>query len=281
MEPKVNYALVGIFVVVFGVVGVGIVLWLLGGSGYSNYKRCVVYTNSNISGLHTDSDVRYKGFSVGKVESIEIEKKHPDFFRINILVDKNLPVDGNTVAQISSNGLTGISYINLFFEKNPPRLPFKPDTPYPTIPSIPSKIEQLTDVVMDALDSINRVAESIDRLMDNSTISNFQSLIKNSNNAAHNIAEAAKHTNRLMSGLEEDVRLFRGVIVKLDNLTVSAGRLIDTSNRTIDEFRGGTLVEGYYAIKKLKRLIDDTRQLIDELRYNPSLLINGRREGNR
>ncbi|AEA33879.1 MlaD family protein [Hippea maritima] len=287
MEPKVNYALVGIFVIIFSIIGIGIVLWLIGGSNYTNYKRYIVYTNSNISGLHVDSDVKYKGLSVGKVEDILIDQRHPDFFKIIILIERNLPLKANMAARISSNGLTGISYINLIYTNNPPKLPgYLKNEPYPVIGSIPSNIEEISSVIMETADSLKSISNKINVLLDNSTENNIKHFIKNSNDAAAQLALAANHLNqtlsevdRLVSLLTLDTKQIAVLLSKFDALSSSVSELIGNSNKTLNYFRDTSLQKSYEVLIKIKSLLTSTKEFVDELKYNPSLLIDRRKEG--
>ena len=51
MEPKVNYLLVGLFVVVLGAASLAVVLWLSKGDYRGVYDRYYTYMRESVSGL--------------------------------------------------------------------------------------------------------------------------------------------------------------------------------------------------------------------------------------
>ena len=55
MEPKVNYLLVGLFVVVLGAASLAVVLWLSKGDYRGVYDRYYTYMRESVSGLSVSS----------------------------------------------------------------------------------------------------------------------------------------------------------------------------------------------------------------------------------
>ena len=68
MEPKVNYVVVGIFVVLLGFLLVAVVLWLGKGLDREVYDRYYAYMEESVAGLSVDAAVKYRGVEVGRSE---------------------------------------------------------------------------------------------------------------------------------------------------------------------------------------------------------------------
>jgi phospholipid/cholesterol/gamma-HCH transport system substrate-binding protein len=70
-------------------------------------------TQSSVTGLSPDADVRYRGLTVGNVQSIELDVKHPGQILIHIMVDRKTPVTHSTFGTLGLQGVTGIAFIQL------------------------------------------------------------------------------------------------------------------------------------------------------------------------
>ena len=74
MDDKVNYTLVGAFVLLLATLLVGGVLWLSAGlSSRKAMDRYQAVIEESVAGLNTDAPVKYLGVDVGKVERIQID----------------------------------------------------------------------------------------------------------------------------------------------------------------------------------------------------------------
>ena len=81
MEPKVNYILVGAFVVLLGATILGAIFWL-GKTDYRGiYDRYYVYTRESVAGLSVDSTVKYRGVDVGRVKQVILNPENAEEVR--------------------------------------------------------------------------------------------------------------------------------------------------------------------------------------------------------
>lgn len=55
------------------------------------------------------SDVSYKGFSIGKVSDISINKNNPKFVSVYVKINSQIPIYKQTVATLQSIGITEVS----------------------------------------------------------------------------------------------------------------------------------------------------------------------------
>ncbi|MDP2786291.1 MAG: MCE family protein, partial [Sulfurimicrobium sp.] len=62
METKVNYTIVGLFVILLFAALVAGILWLSGGAQYrKTYDTYLAYMNESVSGLNLNAPVKYRG----------------------------------------------------------------------------------------------------------------------------------------------------------------------------------------------------------------------------
>jgi phospholipid/cholesterol/gamma-HCH transport system substrate-binding protein len=144
-RKKFSSFLLGLFVT-GGFIILAAILVFVGATQYfERGKRYISYFNESVQGLQKDSEVKFRGVKVGRVEDIIIA---PDNKQVGVVMIINLKFDPTQgyVAQLELTGITGIMFINLV-----PQNPEKPYVPpkitfvskYPVIPSQPSEIKRI------------------------------------------------------------------------------------------------------------------------------------------
>ncbi len=170
MESKINYTAVGAFVVLLGLMLAGAVWWLATGNKQSNTTPYLIFATDNVNGLRDASNVLYRGVKVGQVASIEIDPANATLIRIRVDIDKNVPVRTDTFAQLSPQGVTGLSVINLGGGASPTLLQKQPGQPYPVIRYAPSVFSRLEGGLNDATITLSKIANRLDLLLSNQNI---------------------------------------------------------------------------------------------------------------
>ena len=112
MENRSNYVIVGSIALAM-VVGIFLmVLWLARFSG-GDSKVYDVYFKQSITGLALGSPVQFNGVTVGKITQIRLLPQRPEYVRVRINIDGEVPVLEGTTAGVEGVGFTGVSQIQL------------------------------------------------------------------------------------------------------------------------------------------------------------------------
>lgn len=174
------YLRVGLLVLIGTAAIVGFVLFLSGGRVSAGAHYETYYTES-VQGLDVGAPVKFRGVSLGQVNEIGLVaatylKDQPldvsrvtsrlvlvrfaiDPTRVGRLPDEQSAVQAGLRARLASQGLTGLSYIELDFvdpARFPPdQVPWTPRDTY--IPSVPSTIAQVQDSAQALLAKINKL----------------------------------------------------------------------------------------------------------------------------
>ena len=106
MESKVNYTLVGLFVIILGMALLGATLWLTIGIQPRVYDEYKVYIRESVSGLNPRASVKYRGVEVGQVVSIRLDPDNPELEELLLQIELNTPVREETKAVLTVQGLT-------------------------------------------------------------------------------------------------------------------------------------------------------------------------------
>src|SRR5258708_20834133 len=147
---------------------------------------------TNVTGLYTGAEVRYRGLGGGKVESIKFDRANPGQIRIRIEVDKNAPITQSTFATLGFQGVTGIAFVQLDDTgKNPAPLPSSPQkvASLPLRPGLFDQSQQRGDILITKLE---RIADGTDRFLSDDMRDQGQQPAKSLQGAAASIAELSK-----------------------------------------------------------------------------------------
>ncbi len=155
MENKSHAFWAGLFTLGLGAAIVFVAFWF-------NLDRTVripydLISHTNVTGLSTDADVRYRGLAVGKVQSIRFDRAHPGTIVIRILVDKDAPITRSTFGSLGLQGVTGLAFVQLDdtgADLTPVPTSAKHVAQLPMRPGLLDQLQQRGDVLLSELQSV-------------------------------------------------------------------------------------------------------------------------------
>jgi len=272
---------IGLFVVASLLLGTVFLIWL-GASRYLAPSQTVVaYFNESVQGLEQDSQVKFRGVNVGRVDSIQMA---PDARLIEVVMalDKNFKVTDDLGVKTSLLGLTGMKYLEMDrFKPNqrrePRALEFKP--PYPVITTYPSEIREFGNALENILRKVKtvdmeristhliNVSAKLDRMLDSAGIEKTGS---EAAEAVREIKKAAKKFNEEMDKLRVSHRVgitldkTSELLKEVTRTARSADKLITRTDNNINRLS-----------MKLDKSADNLVELTHRLKSKPSLIIYG------
>ena len=280
-----NYFRLGLFVL--AAIGVLVAVVLIFGSGQLFKKSFVIetYIKQSVTGLDTGAAVRFRGVKIGQVILIglsgDIYEKDIPFqdreqyvvVRMQILgetVNEDLIqefVKNNLRAQVKSQGITGVNYIEFNFTPNAntyPPLPYDWKPAYPTIPSLPNQADQIIGGIQKLIDGMNQI--NID-----GTQKKFDALLNNLNlvmggNGKDNdgIIQSVKDLNVLLARIAK--------VTDKDELNVLMRELVGAMvslRQTITSIQGDSAI----TIENLKQTSEQLNELTRIASQSPASLI--------
>jgi phospholipid/cholesterol/gamma-HCH transport system substrate-binding protein len=290
MARETSNFFVGLFVTAGSLLVVMAVVWIGATRYFDKGTFYISYFNESVQGLQKDSEVKFRGVTVGRVEAIRIA---PDNKLIGVVMSINARDDltKNAVAQLQITGITGLMFINLDF-----RQPEAPDlsppihfvSEYPVIPSQPSEIKRLLaglEEIVNKLKDIDTVGISNHLKGAAGEIENFlkgkdiQAILKNAEATTANLRD---FTGRLTkAGLTEELgkslKEAREALTAAKALFAStqqeltALRLPEIGLKTQD-----TLTQVNMIAEKLRRSSDSLDMLMERLYERPPDLFFGK-----
>jgi phospholipid/cholesterol/gamma-HCH transport system substrate-binding protein len=311
VEPKVNYILVGAFVLILSAVVVVGVLWL-GKTDYRGvYDRYEAHMRESVAGLSVDSTVKYRGVDVGRVKDIALSPDNPEEVKLTLDIVRGTPIKTDTIAVLETQGLTGLATINLTGgSRDAPPLEALEGQEYPVIKAGPSLFFRLDEAISrllserglskllvdldlaakgaaDALDEENRAALK-------QTIKDLSEVVQSV--AAHKVqieeslngaARSADNLVKVTALLNEQVPVLLGRINKsaaalsamtedLAQTSKAVRTVINESRPELQQFSRQTLPETGLLVAELRELAASLTRVARDLEREPNSLVFGR-----
>lgn len=238
MEEKVNFAVVGLFVLVLSAALIGAVLWLSSGRSYgTTYDTYQIYMKESVAGLNLNAPVLYRGVEVGRVRKIALAPGNVEEVQVTLAIKSGTPIKVDTVAVLQTQGLTGIAYVDLTGGgRNSQALQARDGEPYPVISTGPSLMVRLDASLIDASRTLKNAARLSEEL---------PLLVKRIHRSAD-------------------------VFDSMSNDLARAGTSAST------KFTNETLPEVHRLVTDLRDVTDSLRRVGDQLEQNPSILLYGK-----
>jgi phospholipid/cholesterol/gamma-HCH transport system substrate-binding protein len=262
MNNRVNYTLIGFLVIIGFTLISGFSYWLAKSSKNIETAEYIIYFDESVLGLNIDSAVKYRGINVGKVSELKINPNNSEQVEALVTILKSTPIKSSTVATLTSQGITGLSYINLSLgDNNAPPIEVKEGEKRPIIKSKPSFFERFgnsVDAVSTKLSNtlsgtqkllndenqkqfaiiLKRTAvvmEKLDKVLNEETIVNVQKSVKNLESSSAKLDRMMPHidvlTTKSIAWQDEIARTFNSIMNSYLGIRSSA----DTVKKAVDE----------------------------------------------
>ena len=268
---KTKFA-VGLFVIIGFAVIIVAVIWLGMSSYFETGRYYAAYFDESVQGLDKDSPVKYRGVSIGRVDSIGVA---PDATLIQVVlkIESGLEPGADMVAQLKSVGITGIMFVELDrkTENEPdlsPLLTFP--SKYPVIATKPSDIKKLIASVNEVLDhiklldlegissKIKATLDHVNRTVEDAQIKNISSDIRSVIGKMERIVDPEKW-DRIMASVNALIADSSQTVANVNETVSRVDRLVENNQEKISQ--GISLANT--AMEKVDRLIGTANEVKD------------------
>jgi phospholipid/cholesterol/gamma-HCH transport system substrate-binding protein len=311
MEPKVNYVLVGSFVVLLGGALLGVILWL-GKTDYRGvYDRYEAYMRESVAGLSVNSTVKYRGVDVGRVKEIVLNPDNPEEVRLTLDIARGTPVKVDTIAVLETQGLTGLATINLTGgSRDSPPLQALEGQKYPVIKTGPSLFFRLDEAISrllserglsKLLQDLDQVALGATEVLDEENRAALKRTVQDLAEVAHTVAahkedldrglkgavQSADNLAKLTASLNEQVPVLlaridksaaalRAATDRLAKTGQSVEAVVEETRPELERFSRQTLPETGALVAELRQLAATLTRVAREIEREPNALVFGR-----
>lgn len=176
MESRINYTVVGIFVVLL-LAGLIVFVYWLGKYGYKQeHDYYYVYMVESVSGLSSEASVKYRGVDVGIVEKMGLNPENSEEVELLLKLRHGTQIKVDTRATLKSFGITGLAFVELTGgRKDAPLL--KREDKIPVIPAAPSTYARLDESLTLLTEKLDRALDKIDHLLSEQNLQNVAAIL--------------------------------------------------------------------------------------------------------
>lgn len=257
MESKVNYTIVGLFVVLLTAATLGFAFWLTKQYGQQVYEDYYVHLSESVAGLNVDASVKYRGVDVGTVVGIGINPDNAEEVELLLKIDRDTPIKTDTSATISFYGITGLAYIELKgHDKDAPLIEKTPGVT-PVIPSRPSTFQRIDQSLSELAEKSAQTLDSINRFLGDKNSRNFEDLLFETKQLAKGLRGQLEGVQRL---LENGVLMESEVIVasqKVSAASASVQQLADDLDNSVAGLSEEMTMSMRKSFSALNQLLND------------------------
>jgi len=298
MSNKVNYMVIGIYVILFFCASIFILFWLYYKEGHVVYKPYMLYVHDDVTGLSSQSSVKYTGVQVGYVDSIKLDDKNPQLVQIVLQIKAGTPVLTSTFATLNVQGITGSAYVSLSAgSSDAPLLQLQDGQIYPVIKSKTSLLNQVTNALPEIADNIQTITKRINTMLSADNVDTVSKILDNVEQFTGTLSSTSPDLNKIMKSLNVTMKNAEESSNKLPDLLEQTNHTMTTIKRTVDEMQKTTkdfsrvllsaetlitnttqqlLPSTNTFILRLSKLSSSLDKLSTEVSHNPSILVRGK-----
>jgi phospholipid/cholesterol/gamma-HCH transport system substrate-binding protein len=203
MENRAHALAAGIFLLVATGLLVLMGLWLTQDS--ASHQRFELSSREAVTGLQPQAGVRFKGVTIGKVESIGFDPQTQGNVLIRISTEQNVPITKSTYGTLGFQGVTGLAFIQLDDGGESKDMLATTDAKPARIPMRASLLSKLTDQGGQILSQIEESSKRINQLLSaenqadlTQTIRDVGKVARGFGNAANSIDLFAQNADRIL-----------------------------------------------------------------------------------
>ncbi len=286
MERKVNYMIVGFFVLL-GIAGIAFYAsWIIGGLDQNKYKFYSIIFRDAVTGLTVKSPVLYKGIRVGEVTDIILSPDRPEIIVVNMKVKQSTPVQEYTKVSLGIQGITGQSSIELDTRAGQPQPPQpREGFEYPVLKGSATQITQVLEDVPEIANNVLDITEKINRLLDEKTLANIETSLENLNRLSNeanailsekNIASinaTLSHAQNASANVDKLTSRFTGTAEEFDKVAKELQQAINQSQQSLNKVTEEGVEQILSLVQESTKMAEQIRGLVDSLEEDPSQLI--------
>jgi phospholipid/cholesterol/gamma-HCH transport system substrate-binding protein len=276
MESKVNYIVVGIFIVLFSIGAIVFVIWLENYGAEEDFRYYKTYMSESVSGLGRDSSVKYRGVDVGTVETIHINPNNTEEVEILLRVKKDTPIKTDMVARLKFYGLTGLAFVEIEGgSKESPLLKSEKDE-IPIIKSSPSPYTRLIELLPDIGQNLSNALTKIDILLNENNLTNIQQSVEN-----------IKEISIFLKNYEDDIEtLLANSTDASEKIVLLVNKVADTADAikqmansieksilqgdyNLKELSSDTFIHANELLEQINNLTIELEEMVSSIQRNP------------
>jgi len=266
MNNKVNYTLIGFLVSLCFVLIAIFTYWLMQPSSEAEVRKYNIYFDESVLGLNVDAPVKYRGISVGKVVNLRINPANLEQVDVLISILKTTPIKEDTIAKLTAQGITGLSYINLSMgSRNAKKLEVQEGQRNPVIKTLPSFFENIEQSFDSMSSQLSTTLAQTNKLLNDKNQKEFALVLQKTASVLDKLDRTLD--DNTIYHLQNTVKNLDEITLKANNLTPKLESFIlhstEWENKIANSF--GSIMGSYIGIKSS---MDEIKRAVESGEFN-------------
>ncbi len=295
MENRAYAFAAGVFTLMLGAGLVFIAMWMTGET--EERDLFVLESRYPVTGLNPQAAVRFRGVDAGKVEAIDFDPKDRRLILVKISVRTDTPITRGTYAQLQTQGVTGLAYVNLDDDGSKPERITTAEAQAVRIPMRQSFIDELSVAGKDIVTDFRHVAARLNKLLSAEnqeqlvrTLSSLEAASARVTALARELEPGAKgvvaltddarallkRAAEMMSGIESLATELKSLTRSFERMAASAENVGAATDTVARSAISDTLPRINRLLDQLSRTSQQLDRLLANLDEQPSSLVFGR-----
>lgn len=270
METRANHIWVGAVTLLLLALAAGFFIWLAR-LGDSDRKEYDIFFQQSVGGLARGSTVAFAGVPVGQVSDITLWERDPEYVRVRIRVEEDVPILIGTTASISFS-FTGVSTLNLSGARRgaPPITCETTDCPegVPVIPPAGGAIDEILSSAPLLLERLATLTDRLSRVLDDDNQNSIAGILRNTNAISAELAAASPEVRRTMAELQGTLAQSTLTLAAFKDTLDSADSLLENDGQPLAADLRATLASARQAADALRATLAQvepvSRQLTED-----------------
>lgn len=252
METRANHVWVGVVTLVLLAGLAALFLWLAKISG-GEQKEYDIFFEQSVGGLAKGSQVSFAGVPAGQVTVIELWPQDPDFVRVRVELNPEIPILQGTVATISAS-FTGVSNVTLdgAVRDAPPINEPGPEG-VPVIPTEPGFVGEIMASAPLLLERLATLTERLTRVLDENNQESIAGILNNTDQISAELAKTTPQIGVTMNELQTTLAQSTETLAALEGTLQTADALMANEGREMAATLKTTLAAADSAARQLEQ----------------------------
>lgn len=259
METRSNHVLVGAVMLALLAIVLGFTVWLARVSG-GDAQIYDIFFRQSVAGLANGSAVTFAGVPAGQVTEIKLIPDQPEFVRVRIAVQEDVPVLQGTTATIAGVGFTGVSQINLdgAIRGAPPITDLGP-AGAPVIPTKPGALGELLNSAPLLLERLTTLTERVGELLSDRNQQSLSAILANVERLSGSLADRGPEIARTLAETRTAIRQAGDAAAEISKLAAATNGVVASDVRPAMANLNRTIAAAERSATSLEGAIDEAR----------------------
>jgi phospholipid/cholesterol/gamma-HCH transport system substrate-binding protein len=266
METRSNNLLVGVVTLALLFALAGFTVWLANAGGSSRVEYDVFFKQS-VDGLNRGSGVLFSGVPAGQVTEIALWRPDPQFVRVRIEVDEDIPVLQGTTAALQGVGFTGVSQIQLEGAiAGAPAITDNGPAGRPVIPARTGGLGELLNTAPQLVERISTLTERLTELTSDENQQSFSNILTNVEGITGNVEDVTgelrgtgPELNRTLAEARLATQQAARAAEQIARLAATTENLVDSEGRPLMRDLRTAVVSAERSIRALETAIQQAQ----------------------